>query len=278
MRDRDFPHFLSRMLGMQMERHVTKALMLGKMTPRGTEESRFKCICDSCAFLHRSLRLPFTQELVRKAYFLLACADLGAEDGDSVALAYLSYADDVPATQAMYVLEALRKAEIGRFIEFACLIVNHIYERKGLCLTIRPAFYGGIVEGLTDERKTYAMLLEQAMVSTSRKGRKRPHRIVPREEIVSKIVDDRLDLMNGYKVEKMWLYGSYADGTFDQGSDVDLLVRFFDGVTNMEQTVLIDKLKKHVQELVGMPVDILSQGYAYRRLDISAITHAKTLI
>lgn len=278
MHDRDFPHFLSRMLGMQMERNVTKALMLGKMTPRGTEESHFKCICDSCAFLHRSLRLPFTQELIRKAFFLLTCADIGAEAGNSVSLAYLSYVDDVPATQAMYVLEALRKAEIDRFAEFACLTINHIYERRGLCLTIRPAFYGEIVEGLTNEQKTYAMLLEQAMFSSSRKGCKRPHRLVPREEIVSKIVDDRLVLMNGYKVEKMWLYGSYADGTFNQGSDVDLLVRFFDGVTNMEQTSLIDKLKQHVQELVGIPVDILSQGYAYRRLDISAIAHAKTLI
>lgn len=278
MRDRDFPHFLSRMLGMQMERHVTKALMLGKMTPRGSEESRFKCICDSCFFLHRSLRLPFTQELVRKAFFLLTCTDLGAEVGDSVALAYLSYADDVPTTQAMYVLKALRKAEIDRFVEFACLIVNHIYERKGLCLTVRPAFYSEIVEGMTNGQKTYAMLLEQSMISSPRREHKKPHRLVHREEIISKIVEDRLVLMNGYKVEKMWLYGSYADGTFNKGSDVDLLVRFFDGVTNIEQTTLIGKLKKHVQELVGIPVDILSQGYAYRKLDISAIAHAKTLI
>lgn len=278
MHDRDFPHFLSRMLGMQLERHVTKALMLGKMSPRGSEETHFKCLCDSCFFLHRSLRLPFTQELVRKAFFLLTCADIGAEAGDSVSLAYLSYVDDVPETQSMYVLEVLRKTEIDHLVEFGSLVVNHIYERKGLCLTVRPAFYERIVEGLTNEQKTYAMLLEQAMVSKSRKGCKIPHKPVPKEEIVSRIVDDRLVLMNSYKVEKMWLYGSYADETFNQGSDIDLLVRFFDGVTNMEQAALIYRLKKHVQELVGVPVDILSQGYAYRRLDISAIAHAKTLI
>ena len=57
-----------------------------------------------------------------------------------------------------------------------------------------------------------------------------------------------------FSIKKEDLFGSYADGTYGQNSDVDLLVEF---MTPTVSLLKISGLKHRLEEMMGIPVDIL---------------------
>jgi len=66
-----------------------------------------------------------------------------------------------------------------------------------------------------------------------------------------------------YGVKRIGLFGSYAKGTPDESSDVDILVEF-------EQPIGLQfiELAEHLEQLLGKPVDVLTPaGIRGIRLD-----------
>lgn len=58
------------------------------------------------------------------------------------------------------------------------------------------------------------------------------------------------------KAENLRVFGSVARGDANENSDLDLLVHFRDGASLFD---LID-LKEHAEKLLGLPVDVVSDG------------------
>jgi predicted nucleotidyltransferase len=76
---------------------------------------------------------------------------------------------------------------------------------------------------------------------------------------VSNIRDSVNDVIAKYPIKKVSLFGSYAEGSADEDSDVDLLVEFFTAnvslfMLNTIKDEIENKLHKEV-DLIHAPVD-----------------------
>jgi uncharacterized protein len=77
-----------------------------------------------------------------------------------------------------------------------------------------------------------------------------------REEVVAMLSRHRGELASRFRVKSLAVFGSVARGESGPESDVDILVAFaeapgFDGYM---------ALKWHLEELLGMPVDLVMEG------------------
>ena len=69
------------------------------------------------------------------------------------------------------------------------------------------------------------------------------------EELQNKIKK----VVKKYHVKKVALFGSRADGTFHENSDVDLIIEFDEPVS----LLTLSKIKLQLEESIGLSVDIV---------------------
>jgi predicted nucleotidyltransferase len=62
-------------------------------------------------------------------------------------------------------------------------------------------------------------------------------------------------LAKKYNVESLELFGSYADGTADENSDADFLVRFAAPVPSIFKVM---GFREELSQSLGMPVDVVT--------------------
>ncbi len=70
-------------------------------------------------------------------------------------------------------------------------------------------------------------------------------------EVIKKLVDYKLLLVNYFELEKMFLFGSYATGTNREGSDIDVAII----VKNLNSDYFIDtpllwKLRRQIDDRI----------------------------
>ncbi len=69
------------------------------------------------------------------------------------------------------------------------------------------------------------------------------------ETIRSKIID----VIKAYEITRVILFGSRAEGTENDSSDVDLIVEFDHGVS----LLVLSKLKCDLEDVLGLSVDVI---------------------
>lgn len=95
--------------------------------------------------------------------------------------------------------------------------------------------------------------------------------------IVDKNLEDLIRLCTVYNVEKMYLFGSAGNASFNEKSDVDFLVRFkkidlssyFDNYMNF---------KEKLENLFGRKVDLVEEQTLRNPILIKSINKSKELI
>lgn len=69
------------------------------------------------------------------------------------------------------------------------------------------------------------------------------------EQIKNKIVS----IVHDYPISRVVLFGSRADMTNREDSDVDLMIEFYSAVSLLTLSVI----KEHLEELLGLSVDVI---------------------
>jgi predicted nucleotidyltransferase len=77
--------------------------------------------------------------------------------------------------------------------------------------------------------------------------------MITKEEILRTLAKDKSELQKQFKVRKLALFGSYARGEQQVGSDVDILVEV-DPSIGLEFVTLAQRIEK----LLGVDVDLVS--------------------
>ncbi|MFQ6035348.1 MAG: nucleotidyltransferase family protein [Sedimentisphaerales bacterium] len=77
--------------------------------------------------------------------------------------------------------------------------------------------------------------------------------MITKEEILKELVQHKPELQKRFKVRKMALFGSYARGDQQAGSDVDILVEV-DPSIGLDFVTLAERIEK----LLGVSVDLVS--------------------
>jgi predicted nucleotidyltransferase len=85
--------------------------------------------------------------------------------------------------------------------------------------------------------------------------------------------DALIALADRHKAENVRVFGSVARGEANEQSDVDLLVHFRDGASLFD---LID-LKEDAEKMLGLPVDVVSDGGLSPYLKDRILNEARSL-
>jgi len=96
-------------------------------------------------------------------------------------------------------------------------------------------------------------------------------------KIVDKNIEDLKMLCTMYNVEKMYLFGSVLNSTFNKESDIDFLVKF----KFIELSKYFDNymdFKEKLENLFGRKVDLVEEQTLRNPILISAINKSKELI
>jgi len=82
------------------------------------------------------------------------------------------------------------------------------------------------------------------------------------ESIINKISDRDDELKNRFSVESLSVFGSVGKGTTRDDSDVDILVRYREtpGIFGSLE------LKKYLEDILGRPVDLVTEGALKKQL------------
>ena len=95
--------------------------------------------------------------------------------------------------------------------------------------------------------------------------------------IIDKNIDNLKKLCIIYNVEKMYLFGSAVNSSFNDKSDVDLLVKF----KPIELSLYFDNyinFKEKLESLFGREVDLLEEQTLKNPILIKSIDNSKELI
>ena len=81
----------------------------------------------------------------------------------------------------------------------------------------------------------------------------RDDRIMTREKVIEILRRERANFVSKYGVKRIGLFGSYAKGTPDRGSDIDIFVEF-------ERPIGLKFIQfaEYLEKLLGNSVDILT--------------------
>ena len=95
--------------------------------------------------------------------------------------------------------------------------------------------------------------------------------------IVEQNIDDIQRLCILYNVDKMYLFGSVLNSSFNEKSDIDLLVKF----KSMELANYLDNyigFKENLEALFGREVDLVEEQTLRNPVLIKSINKSKSLI
>ena len=81
-----------------------------------------------------------------------------------------------------------------------------------------------------------------------------------------------------HKIERAYLFGSFASGANDQESDVDFLVSFQEGLEPETKGKLWWELYDELKKILGKEVDILTESSLKNPYFIQEINNTKKLI
>lgn len=95
--------------------------------------------------------------------------------------------------------------------------------------------------------------------------------------IIEQNMDDLKRLCVLYNVDKMYLFGSVLNSSFNEKSDIDLLVKF----KSMELSNYLDNyigFKEKLEALFGRKIDLVEEQTLRNPVLIKSINNSKSLI
>ena len=272
----NLPHFIAWMMGKRQVRQVAKEISCLRLAPRTPEEFYLCDLSDTQAYLARNLERPFEKALLQKAYFILAGKRLSAKKAQSIVKEFYLANDLCGLERTSKVLEVISREITFRKIEFSCLILWFLARRDYQTdIYPKPFFFKSIKKRFRTGERILPLLLNMKLMS-KKPGKKNDS--PDSEEIIHYFETNVNQISLNFRVSHLYLYGSYADGTNNSSSDLDLLIVFDKGVLSMERSRLSSELKEKIKKEVGLSVDILPFDYAMDDLDIQAMQSIKTII
>lgn len=90
-----------------------------------------------------------------------------------------------------------------------------------------------------------------------------------RDQVMTFLSQNKKLFRDDFHIIRIGLFGSYARGDQNDGSDIDLLVEFEEGTENLYDLKL--QLKEFIRLKLGMEVDICREKYIKSRMRSSIL-------
>ncbi len=239
-------------------------------------EKDIKRLCNCANYIYDNLKQPLDSQLILQSYYLLNNCLLSDEEITQIIRIYYKNIDVAPHSLAalihFYIVNNIEKNNI----EFAFLISNYIMLKKDRWFLMPYEYchndYKEAIEN-NDLSSLIRIFYDIELVKKEKKAC-----LLSRDEVIQKIKTLRKDLINTYKIENLYLFGSFAKGNNTEKSDLDFVVIFKELLINKEKNDMIKKVKEYLKNEFDCDVDLLDFSYALDTFDKSQMEYLITLI
>lgn len=98
------------------------------------------------------------------------------------------------------------------------------------------------------------------------------------KNLISIHIKEIAKLCEAFKVKKMYVFGSITSEKFNDDSDIDFLISFFDNITIQEYSDNYFELHYKLKDILNREIDIITERSLKNPYFIESINSSKQLI
>mgnify|MGYP002565263398 CR=1 FL=1 len=255
-----------RCLGHDFRHDVFKSVVYDEKPYITPEEEKWKSYYDSFMYLMLNRHSPFTTSLVKRFMYLI----LNKELDDSLLLKITSkafYLDNEFSIEALtrFYMESYECLNI--LSEQDCFIIsfmllNYFLVRHNIpCIKLIRSDFEEYVKlrdyALSDDKIPLCNFLKKIILKSKFQLIEFNNELKPIsvDEIKKMFMGDKEDLKNKYKIENIYLFGSFSKNNERVDSDIDLLIKFEEGNSFEEKHKIINYLDKYYTDKLKRYID-----------------------
>ena len=271
-----FIEFVSKLKKINLTHEKFKLITLDKIKAQGKVETNVKMFSDAYLYLLNNTNQCLTKEILKNAYYLLTGEKLKEKKLLKILEVYYRNYDESSHYQAALIHLAVLDNVKRKKIEFAFMLSNFVmYKKKKNPLIPFEYMYKKYFEAIknNDINKLLFVIAFMESPKTTQTSVK-----IEKEEVIEKIKSLKHTLKTKYNIQNLFLYGSYAKGFTTTFSDLDFLVVYDDKMLNFERSIKTEEVKKFLDKIFGINIDLIDFTHALGKLDIAEMENIIKLI
>lgn len=270
-----FVEFVLKMDGGTLPHERYKLISLDKYPCESLEELKVKRVSNAFMYLMNNINQILNKEIIKDCYYLLTNEIIS----DEIVLKileeyYKNKNENIHYLAALIHFAVLDNVLVDNVI-FAFMLSNLIAVKNGgTCYIPFQYIKDKYIEAIT-EKSINKMIYVFASIEAKEK---KVFYQTTKENIIDTIWNKREELTTKFKIDRIYLYGSYAKDKITEFSDIDLLVVFKNDVNVFEKTLIRKNVKEYLTSLFNINVDIIDFNIALTTLDIKEMDNLITII
>ena len=273
----NLPFYISKIFDRRIQKVRFKEIVLDREPPNSYEEIHYKDIYNSYIFLMNNYKSNIDISIFIKTYFLLTNKRISKKNAYKLVSSYYQYKDCNIVELMTFVLEELNKFIKFKKVEYSLLLINYFFKKiEGKEIEIFQSMFQSLKSMFNCKENLISSLI---MIKRSLlyKKENNDYYEISKMEILDFFHINKNILKNKYLIKRLFLFGSFAENTHHNLSDLDLLVIFDDSITGIEQIVLSKKIKEYLEEKLKIPADVINFEYAITSMDFMSLNKILTI-
>ena len=266
----NLPFHISKIKSYNVPKTKVKSIVSNSDPPVLKEEITVKRIANALQYLNSNLVYLIDKNIFSDSYFLLTGKRLSTVKALSLVEEYYKYLHSGEVERLLFVLFAVNENITYRKLEFALLLINYFFQRDfGNQILLYPSLYICIRRMFKSRENlmTCLLYLKNSIAASN-------HSIIETkslDDIKQYFEDYKNQILCRFPINRLYLFGSYAEGNNHSQSDLDILVDWNKGAYIMQDDLLGKELSKFISQTLKIDVDVLSFRFAIGKMDITSI-------
>lgn len=245
-----------------------KLLWFDKIDAKTNAEKEAKCYIDALKYLLNNKCEGITKKLLNTTYYLLTGHNLSNRKITKILEDYYCKREDSAHVNAAIIHQCIYKLNPKKKLPYAHLLTNYSLFQRGYTLfTLYPSEIGkyqyAIKNILNDWTIIYGVIVANEL--HNRKNEEcivGKQMILSKEEIMLQIIKHKEEIIDKYKIESFYLYGSLLKGLQHQSSDIDFLIVINQSLATYEKYKIITSCKQYLEDMLKSKVDLIDISQA----------------
>lgn len=272
----NLPFYILKIYNRKIQKVRFKEIILDKEMPNTQEEIHYKEIYDSYVYMMNNVNNKIDSSIFIKSYYLLTSRRLSKSNANTLVSIYYQYKDCNTVELLLYLLEQVNKIIRYKKLEYSILIINYFFKKfSEEEIEIYQSMFSSLKQMFKSQKYTInALLVLKRSLSFKEKNKSLS---ITKECITDFFHLNKSMFMQKFFIKRLFLFGSFAEDTYHDESDLDLIVIFDDSITRNEKIILGKKLEKFIKEKLGIATDVINFEYAITSLDFISLNKMLTM-
>ncbi len=272
----NLPFYILKTFDQKIQKVRFKDIILNKETPNSYKEMHYKEMDDCYLFLMNNLKNNLDISIFIKSYFLLTNKRMSKRNAFKLISIYYQYKDCNIIELLSFLLEEINNFIRYKKIEYSLLLINYFFKKnEDSEMEIYPSMFQSLKKMFSNKENQIASLwmLKKSLTYQEEKSFKE----VSKEEILNFFHIHKANIIHKFLIKRLFLFGSFAENTYHNQSDLNLIVIFNDSITCGEKILLSRKLEKFIEEKLNIKADVIHFEYAITSMDFMSLNKILTI-